>query len=141
MSRSLDDLDPGTRVRVRAIMAAMEAYGYPLFIVRTYDPLSRQAKLFAQGRTAPGNIVTKVKRGWHNLRKNGKPRARAVDFAFKKQKRFPGRKNFSKKWPWDRIRKIANGCDMKKTLKWDLGHMVDSQGETFSQAWRKSDGN
>jgi peptidoglycan L-alanyl-D-glutamate endopeptidase CwlK len=139
MSKSLDDLDPATRIRVQAVMAAMAEYGYPLLIIRTYDTLAKQAKLYAQGRTTPGKIVTKIKRGWHNIRKNGKPAARAVDFAFKKQRRFPGRGNWSMDWPWARLRKIGAACDLKKTLRWDYGHLVDDRGEKFSEAWRKSD--
>jgi len=146
MSKSFDDLDPATAMRARAVEAAMAAYGYPLKRIRTYDKLSRQMKLYNQGRTTPGRIVTKVKRGWHNLRKNGKPKARAIDWAFKKQKRFLGRDNWSMNWPWERLRKICEACDLKKTLKWDYGHFVDtkgeeSKGESFAVAWSKSDKN
>ena len=141
MSRSLDDLDNATKIRVQATMAAMDAYGYPLMIIRTYDSLKRQQKLYNQGRTTPGKIVTKITKGWHNLRRNGKPCARAVDLAFKKQKRFPGRGNWSMDWPWDRLAKIGHACDLKKTLKWDYGHLVDTRGESFTSAWSTSDKN
>lgn len=140
MSRSKDDLHPATRMRVNATMAAMEAFGYPLMIIRTYDTLAKQEKLYAQGRTTPGNIVTKIKKGWHNIRFDGKPCARAVDFAFKKQKRFPGRGPWHMDWPWERLKKVGAACDLIKTLKWDFGHLVDKQGETFKTAWRRSDG-
>lgn len=117
----------------------MEAYGYPLMIVRTYDPLWKQLKLYAQGRTAPGKIVTKTRRGWHNLKFSGKPKARAIDWAFKKQRRFPGRKPWDKRWPWERLRKIAAACDLRRTLSWDKGHLVDKRGESFSSVWARSD--
>jgi hypothetical protein len=120
-------------------MAAMQEYGYPMMIVRTYDTLERQRKLYAQGRTEPGNIVTKVDKGWHNIRVDGKPCARAVDLAFKKQRRFPNRDNWSLDWPWERLKIIAAACDLKRTLRWDLGHLVDTQGQTFRQAWADSD--
>jgi hypothetical protein len=139
MSKSKNDLHPATRIRCNAVMAAMRAYGYPLFIVRTYDTLSKQEKLYAQGRTEPGAIVTKIKRGWHNIRKDGKPCARAIDWAFCDQEQFIERDPWHKDWPWERLRKIAEACDLKKTLKWDLGHMVDQQGENFKTAWRNSD--
>ena len=139
MSRDLNDCDPGTAMRLRATNAAMAAYGYPMFIVRTYDPLAKQMKLYNQGRTTPGQIVTWTKRGWHNLRKNGKPRARAGDLAFKKQRRFPGRGNWSLEWPWERLRKIAAACDLSRPLARDKGHLVDKQGENFKQAWKASD--
>ncbi len=137
MSRSKDDLNPGTRLRVEATMAAMAAYGYPMFIVRTYDTEAKQMKIYNQGRTTPGKKVTWTKRGWHNLTKKGKPDARAVDLAFRKQKRFKGRGNWSLKWPWDRLRKIAEACDLKRTLARDKGHLVDMQGESFKEAWNK----
>lgn len=139
MSRSYDDMDPATAMRCHAVEAAMAAYGYPLKVIRTYDPLSRQMKLYNQGRTTPGKIVTKVKRGWHNLRMKGKPKARAIDWAFKKQRRFPDRDNWNMDWPWARLERIANACDLKKTLRWDYGHFVDTRGESFSSAWSKSD--
>jgi len=141
MSRSLDDLDPATKMRARAVMAAMREYGYPIFIVRTYDTLNRQAKLYAQGRTTPGAKVTWITKGWHNLRKNGKPCGRAIDWAFKKQKRFPNRANWSLEWPWDRLMKIAKACDLTRTLARDKGHLVDTQGQKFSEAWNASDKN
>jgi hypothetical protein len=139
VSRSKDDLDPATAMRARAVEAAMEAYGYPLMATHTYRTLKKQEKLYAQGRTTPGKRVTKVKRGWHNLRKNGKPAARAIDWAFKKQRRFPGRGNWDEHWPWKRLERIANACDLKKTLNWDYGHLVDTRGERFAAAWSKSD--
>lgn len=141
MSKSLDDCDSGTAMRGRAVEAAMAAYGYPLIRVRTYDTLKKQQKLYNQGRTTPGKIVTKINKGWHNLRKNEKPCARAIDWAFKKQRRFPGRDNWSIDWPWERLRKIAFACDLKKTLIWDYGHFVDTRGESFTSAWSKSDKN
>ena len=141
MSKSLDTLHPGTKMRFLAVRAAMLAFGYGLIIVRTYDTLARQRKMYAQGRTTPGNIVTKITKGWHNIRVGGLPCARAIDVAFKKQRRFPGRKNWDAKWPWGRLRLVARGCGLDIPITWDKGHIVDRQGETFSQAWAKSDKN
>jgi hypothetical protein len=118
-------------------MAAMKAYGYPMFIVRTYDTEEKQLKIYAQGRTLPGKIVTWTRRGWHNLTKNGEPCARAVDLAFRTQERFPERKEWSLKWPWERLKKIAAGCDLSRPLARDKGHLVDKQGQSFKQAWNK----
>lgn len=141
MSKSLNDLHPATRLRVMAVMAAMAAFGYPMFIVRTYDTLKRQKKLYAQGRTTPGARVTWITKGWHNIRVNGKPCARAVDLAFKKQRRFTDRNNWSLDWPWKRVMLVAKGCDLTRTLVRDKGHLVDKQGESFKQAWKSSDQN
>ncbi len=141
MSRNTQALDPGTAMRVKAAMAAMKAFGYPMFIIRTYDTLETQLEIFAQGRTKPGNIVTWIKRGWHNLRLGGKPCARAVDLAFRKQERFPDRDPWSLQWPWERLKKVARGCDLTRPLARDKGHLVDKQGQTFAEAWRDSDRN
>lgn len=137
MSRNWKDCDPATEMRVKATLAAMNEYGYPMFVVRTYDSLDRQMELYNQGRTTPGDIVTWTKRGWHNLTKDGKPNARAVDVAFKEQTRFPGRSPWSLLWPWDRLHKIAKACDLSIPVARDKGHLVDMQGETFNQAWNK----
>lgn len=120
-------------------MAAMAAYGYPMFIVRTFDTPAKQLKIYAQGRTEKGPIVTWTKFGWHNLKKRGKPDARAADLAFRKQKRFPGRGNWSLKWPWARLKTIAAACDLSRPLARDKGHLVDKQGQTFKEA-RKQQG-
>jgi len=142
MSRSLDDLHPATRMRVKAVMAAMREYGYPMFVVRSYDSLKRQEQLYAQGRTTPGEIVTWITKGWHNIRMEGKPCARAVDLAFKKQPtRFPDRDNWSLKWPWDRLKRIAEACDLARPLAKDKGHLIDPQGQTFTEVWNASDKN
>ncbi len=136
MSRDLNHLNPATKIRVRAVMAAMKEYGYPLFIVRTYDTPEKQLKIYAQGRTTPGKKVTWTKRGWHNLKKGGKPCARATDLAFKKQVRFAfGEDPWSLKWPWERLRTIAKACDLSRPLARDKGHLVDKQGESFKEAW------
>lgn len=143
MSRSKDDLHPATRIRYNAVEAAMAAYGYPIAITRTYDTLIKQMKLYSIGRTTEldRDPVTKIKKGWHNIRKNGKPCARAIDARFKKQKRFPNRGNWHKDWPWNRLKKIAKACDLDIPIVWDKGHIIDRQGETFSQAWKNSDKN
>jgi len=120
-------------------MAAMAAYGFPLKIIETYRPLKRQKVLYAQGRRTPGKIVTWTDKGWHCIKKDGKPKSRAIDFAFKHQARFPGRDFWNKNWPWERLRKIAAACDLKRTVAKDLGHFVDTQKESFKVAWSKSD--
>ncbi len=139
MSRLWTDCNMGTAMRVKAVMAAMKEYGYPMFVVRTYDSVEKQAKIYAQGRTLPGKKVTWTKRGWHNLKTRGRPNARAVDLAFKKQSgRFLwGNDPWSLHWPWKRMQKIARACDLSIPLARDKGHLVDKQGETFKEAWKK----
>ena len=82
-SRSLDDLIPQARTRVDAFIASCKASGIDLLVTSTFRDNASQDALYAQGRTAPGNIVTNAKGGqsFHNYRcavdvvplVNGKP--------------------------------------------------------------------
>jgi peptidoglycan L-alanyl-D-glutamate endopeptidase CwlK len=83
MSRKIEDLHPTLQAKCRAHIAACEEAGISLIITSTYRSPEEQAVLYAQGRTAPGKIVTKAKPGqsMHNYRlaydvvplRNGKP--------------------------------------------------------------------
>ena len=69
-SRNLDDLAPPVKKRAEAFIAAAKAKGIDLLVTSTYRDSESQNALYAQGRTAPGNIVTRAKAGqsWHNWR-------------------------------------------------------------------------
>jgi len=69
-SRNLDDLAPPAKQRALAFIAAANAKGIDLLVTSTYRDSESQDALYAQGRTAPGNIVTRAKAGqsWHNWR-------------------------------------------------------------------------
>ena len=69
-SRSLDDLAPSVKQRAEAFIAAAKAKGIDLLVTSTYRDSESQDALYAQGRTTPGNIVTRAKAGqsWHNWR-------------------------------------------------------------------------
>lgn len=69
-SRSLDDLIPPAKTRVQRFLASAKAAGIDLLVTSTYRDNASQAALYAQGRTAPGKIVTNAKPGqsWHNYR-------------------------------------------------------------------------
>lgn len=82
-SRKLEDLLPQVRTRVEAFLKAAEEAGIDLLVTSTYRDNASQDALYAQGRTAPGRIVTNAKAGqsYHNHRcavdvvpvRNGKP--------------------------------------------------------------------
>lgn len=82
-SRSLDELIPQAKERVEKFIALCEENGIDLLVTSTYRDAESQNALYAQGRTAPGRIVTNAKAGdsWHNWRcavdvvplVNGKP--------------------------------------------------------------------
>lgn len=63
MSRSLEDLHPIVAAKARAHIAACKAEGIDLLVTCTYRDPAEQARLYAQGRTAPGRIVTNARPG------------------------------------------------------------------------------
>ena len=69
-SRSLDDLLPAVKARVERFIAVAKAEGIDLLVTSTYRDNESQNALYAQGRTAPGKIVTNAKAGesFHNFR-------------------------------------------------------------------------
>lgn len=69
-SRSLDDLHPLVADKARELISRCQAQGIDLLVTSTYRDLESQAALYAQGRTAPGRIVTNAKPGqsFHNWR-------------------------------------------------------------------------
>ncbi|MFG6605291.1 M15 family metallopeptidase [Sulfitobacter sp. 1A10445] len=52
----------------QTMVARMKAAGFPIRVTSTYRSHEEQARLYAQGRTTPGNIVTNAKPGesFHN---------------------------------------------------------------------------
>lgn len=69
-SRSLDDLDARFRPLVDAFIAACTAQSFEVLIYCTYRSNPEQDALYAQGRTAPGHIITNAQAGQsaHNYR-------------------------------------------------------------------------
>lgn len=63
MSNRIEDLEPVTRALCEQFLAHAEARGHALRITHTLRTMEEQAKLYAQGRTAPGKIVTRAMPG------------------------------------------------------------------------------
>lgn len=83
-SRLLTDLDPTLEPIARKFLSACAAEKLGVFISCTYRSNAEQTALYAQGRTAPGGIVTGAKAGQspHNcVTAAGKPAAKAFDIA------------------------------------------------------------
>ena len=82
-SRNLNDLAPPVKLRVERLMGLCVANNIDLLITSAYRDKDSQDALYAQGRTAPGKIVTNAKGGesYHNYKcavdvvplVNGKP--------------------------------------------------------------------
>ena len=69
-SRSISDLLPQVQPLANAFIEKCKAAGIEVLITSTYRDKESQAALFAQGRTAPGKIVTNARAGqsFHNYR-------------------------------------------------------------------------
>jgi len=82
-SRDLNELLPQVKAKVDAFIEACKKAGIDILVTSTYRDNESQAALYAQGRTAPGKIVTNAGPGdsFHNHRcaidvvplVNGKP--------------------------------------------------------------------
>ena len=81
MSRSLDHLHPQMRPLVVNFLTAAKLNGIDLLVTCTWRSNREQAKLYGQGRTTPGKIVTRAKPGqsMHNVMLHGMPASLAVD--------------------------------------------------------------
>lgn len=68
MSRALTDLLPPARRRAVAFLDTCKAAGIDVIITSTLRTNAQQDALYAQGRTAPGKVVTNARAGqsWHN---------------------------------------------------------------------------
>lgn len=62
-------LHPAVAARARDLVARMKAEGAPIVVTQGYRTMEQQGQLYAQGRTAPGAIVTNSPPGssWHNF--------------------------------------------------------------------------
>lgn len=69
-SRKIEDLHPVVQEKCRRFLRECEKSGIDVIITSTYRDSESQNALYAQGRTLPGNIVTKARAGqsWHNWR-------------------------------------------------------------------------
>jgi peptidoglycan L-alanyl-D-glutamate endopeptidase CwlK len=69
-SRSTMDLIPAAKAKVERFQGLCVANGIDILITSTYRDIDSQNALYAQGRTAPGKIVTRAKGGesFHNYK-------------------------------------------------------------------------
>lgn len=69
-SRNIADLHPRVQNLARNFIHECEDHGITLLVTSTYRDAESQNALYAQGRTAPGKVVTNAKAGqsFHNWR-------------------------------------------------------------------------
>jgi len=69
-SRKLEDLHPKVKTLCEQFIASCAKQNIDILITSTYRDIESQNALYAQGRTAPGKIVTNAKGGqsFHNYK-------------------------------------------------------------------------
>lgn len=107
-------LEPAVERRVNQLIQEMKDRGYDVMVFEGYRSPERQNKLYAQGRTQPGAIVTNARAGesFHNY-------GVAVDIVFK------GDSPWSPKHPWELLGQVGKSLGFTWGGDWkfkDLPH-------------------
>lgn len=125
----LGSLLPEVRALAESHLALCAAHGIRLLVVQAGRTLEEQAAIYAQGRTAPGNIVTNARFGysWHNF-------GRAYDVAVVKggQAAWSG-PEYLEAGELGKSLGLIWGGDFKG-IKGDLGHFEYHPGLTLAEA-------
>lgn len=116
------DTDPSRfHPRFRELVAAIEGRlaeeGIPLRVFEGYRPPERQAHLFAQGRSAPGRIVTYA-RPWESYHQYGL----AADFVAYENDRWSWDDSGDRGQWWRRLHVIAREAGLEP-LRFELPHV------------------
>ena len=110
-------LHPAIRQSVQTIQRQLHSEGHPFEIFEAFRSPHRQAYLYAQGRTRPGNIVTKAQ-PWMSYHQYGL----AVDFVVK----INGQWDWSDSGPsaaaWKRLHEVGRAQNMEP-LSWETPHL------------------
>lgn len=110
----LAGVDPRLAARIRGVIFTARLMGADVGVVSGKRSQLEQERLYAQGRTTPGPIVTWTRTSAHTT-------GRAVDLAFRNRGAFdwdvPAR-------AWDILGRIGAAYGLKRTAlsKGDLGH-------------------
>ncbi len=96
MSGPFNGLHPILVLKIQRVLAHMQELGHPMKVCQGIRTVEQQAKLYAQGRTLPGKIVTKcdgtTRKSRHQAAKSGY--GEAIDCCF------IGPDPFGIKQPW-----------------------------------------
>lgn len=103
MSRSLNDLNPVVRSLAEQHTTSCKSNGIDVMIIQTYRSDEEQDALYAQGRTAPGKIVTNAKGGdsMHNYK-----------LAYDMVVLIEGKINWSDRSLYERIGELGEALDL-----------------------------
>ena len=128
-------LDPLFRNKVRALLKRARKEGIELRVIEGHRSCERQNKLFAQGRTTPGNKVTNARCGQspHNYSMPGIGAADVYEFK--------DGKILYKNPNWDRIGQIAVEVGLEWGGNWksfkDRPHVQDLRGRSIASLYRE----
>jgi peptidoglycan L-alanyl-D-glutamate endopeptidase CwlK len=110
VSNRLEDLPPAVRTLAEHLLAACAQRGLEIFVTSTLRTFHQQDALYAQGRTAPGPIVTNARAGEsrHNY-------GLAFDVAFRSP---PAADPFGDDNPWDEVGTIGKALGLEWGGDW-----------------------
>lgn len=127
-SRSLDDLLPCVKERALQFIKGCKNAGIDVLIYCTYRDYEMQDKLYARGRTTPGQRVTNARggRSWHNHRC-------AFDFV----PLVGGKAMWSDSKLYARCGEIGEACGLEWAGRWrsfkETAHMQYTGGLTLDE--------
>ena len=127
-SRDIKDLHPSVAAKAVAFIASCKSVGIDVLITSTFRDFESQNALYAQGRTAPGKIVTNAKGGqsFRNYRL-------AFDFV----PLVNGKAQWSDEALFARCGKIAESVGLEWAGRWksfkELAHCQDTGGLTLAE--------
>jgi peptidoglycan L-alanyl-D-glutamate endopeptidase CwlK len=129
MSAKLTDLDDDVQDMALRLLDEAKKQGIVLIVTQTYRTPAEQAALYAQGRSAPGRIVTHAPPGysWHEFR-------RAFDVAIKS---FAGDATPKDLYdgPWEQIGDMGEAVGLEWGGRWrhpDRPHFQHTAGRTLA---------
>lgn len=110
MPDKLTGLHPDLQSKLDKILAAMRLLGFELVVTQGVRTTAQQQALYAQGRTAPGKVVTNAdgvkNKSNHQLKADGY--GHAVDVAF----RVNGKISWDEKLPWKLYGEMAKSLGL-----------------------------
>lgn len=127
MTPRLVGVHPDLVAKVLKVLKAMEALGFPMMVTSGLRTAEEQARLYAQGRTAPGKKVTNAdgvrKKSNHQAREDGF--GHAVDCAFV----VDGKPSWNERLPWAAYGACAKALGLTWGGDWrslrDMPHLED----------------
>lgn len=124
----LEGTHPILIAAIERIFAVMAAFGHPMFVVEGVRSLERQKRLYAQGRTAPGRIVTNADgvRNPSNHQAKADGYGHAVDCAFVDDPSTAAVETWGESQPWALYGAAAQYLGLKWGGTWrtrDLPHI------------------